>query len=549
MNPRQPGWKNKLYFGDNLDILRDDIGDNSVDLIYLDPPFNSNATYNVLFRETSGEKLAAQIRAFDDTWHWGLEAEAAYRDVVTNGPHRVSKLLPALRSFLGQNDVMAYVTFMAQRLVELHRVLKPTGSIYLHCDSTASHHLKLTLDALFDPETFRNEIIWQRTNARSTTGRWPRIHDVLLYYTKGNRFTYHPLQVKADKAKMPHTLITGSDGKKYQTYELTGPGITATGESGRSWRGFDPTTLGRHWADNVADREAWDAVGLIHWPKDGGWPRRLDEHPFDPDARMTTVGDVWTDIDRINQSARERLGYPTQKPEALLERIIRASSNDGDLILDPFAGCGTAIAVAERLHRPWIGIDITYLAIDLVVRRLKDTFNDELAAFTVEGKPEDLASARALAKRDPYQFQWWAVGEIDARPAQDKKKGADTGIDGTIVFFDDESGQAKKVIVQVKSGKKIGPTDIRDLKGVLDREKAQIGAFITLENATDKMHQEAISAGFYEVPLTGQHYPRLQILTVADLFAGKRVQHPRDVATFQRAQRRRKDGMSQPSLL
>ncbi|HEY4359520.1 MAG TPA: DNA methyltransferase [Bryobacteraceae bacterium] len=550
-----PDWKNKLFFGDNLRILREHVPDESVDLVYLDPPFNSNANYNVLFKEKSGQSSHAQITAFEDTWEWGDEAEETYYETIQQSG-RLADFLQAFRTILGPSDMMAYLVMMAPRLHELHRVLKDTGSIYLHCDPTASHYLKLLMDAIFEPERFIAEIIWKRTNARGTTGKWPRIHDVILVFAKSETFRFHSLKVKADKAKLPHTLIT-IDGVKYQTYELTGPGITKEGESGKPWRGFDPTKFGRHWADSQMEMDAWDADALIHWAKDG-FPRRRDAEPFDPDARMITVGTVWTDIDRINQSAKERLGYPTQKPEALLERIITASSNENDVVLDPFCGCGTSISVAERLHRKWIGIDITHLAITLIRSRLFDHFKSDLSPYEVIGDPKDLASAQALAlesKHDGrYQFQFWAAGLVDARPANDqRKKGADSGIDGIINFIDDRSGQAKKVIVQVKSGHvKVG--DIRDLKGVLDREKAAMGCFITLEEPTGPMKTEAVSAGFYEsgVKLAGvsaEKFPKIQILTIAELLAGKKLNFPRHrMETFKQAERKSKSRDKQPGL-
>lgn len=536
-------WKNKLFFGDNLRILREHVADESVDLVYLDPPFNSNANYNVLFKEKSGQHSHAQITAFEDTWEWGAEAEEAYYETVLKGG-RLAEFVQAFRVIIGQSDMMAYLVMMAPRLKELHRVLKPTGSIYLHCDPTASHYLKLLMDSIFEPKNFIAEIIWKRTNARGTTGKWPRIHDVLLHFSKSDDFRFHSLKAKADKAKTPHTLIT-LGGIKYQTYELTAPGVTKDGNSGKPWRIYDPSKFGRHWANVQKEMDAWDAEGLIHWAKDG-FPRRRDSEPFDPDARMVTIGTVWTDIDRINQTAYERLGYPTQKPEALLERIIAASSNEGDIVLDPFCGCGTSIAVAERLHRKWVGIDITHLAITLIRHRLFDHFKSDLAPYEIAGDPKDLASAQALAIQDRYQFQWWAAGLVEAFPAQDKrKKGADSGIDGIIHFVDDMSGQAKKIVVQVKSGHvKVG--DVRDLKGVMEREKAAIGCFITLEESSGPMRTEAVSAGFYESALkmegkSAEKFPRIQVLTIAELLAGKKLEFPRhNIATFKRAERKSK---------
>ena len=533
-------WKNQLYFGDNLDILQGQhIPAGSVDLIYLDPPFNSNATYNVLFAEKSGEKSAAQITAFEDTWQWGQEAEGAYHDVVTLGPRKLSDLIQALRSFLGQNNMMAYLTMMAVRLVELHRVLKPTGSIYLHCDPTASHYVKLLMDSIFGPINFRNEVIWKRTSAHSSAKRHGPVHDVILFYSKSNEFTWNPLFTEYDpKYIESHYTQVDPDRRRWTASDLTASGVRR-GSSGRSWRGFDVTAKGNHWKFSIEKLELLDAEGKIYWPPGGAWPRYkryLDE------VKGVPSQDVWSDIPPINAKAKERLGYPTQKPEALLERIIRASSNPGDLVLDPFCGCGTALNVAERLKRRWIGIDITHLAITLIKKRLHDSFGPDLAPYEVIGEPADILSAEALALTNRHQFEWWVLGRVEARPAQDKKKGADSGVDGVIHFDDDNSGKYKKVLIQVKSGG-VKAGDIRDLKGVLDREKAAIGAFLTLKPPTKPMREEAAAAGFYEpVHFPGHRYPRLQILTIAELFAGKELQYPRfaPAGTFKKAARKHK---------
>ncbi len=544
-------WKNQLYFGDNLEILRGQhIPAASVDLIYLDPPFNSNATYNVLFAEKSGEKSAAQITAFEDTWQWGVEAEGAYRDAVTLGPRKLADLLQALRAFLGQNNMMAYLTMMAVRLVELHRVLKPTGSLYLHCDPTASHYLKMIMDAIFWIAGFRTEISWKRSTAHSDTkqGRKQhgRIHDVILFYTKGNEWIWNPIYTPYDAEYIDshYSYIEEKTGRRYRLDNLTAakPG----GDTSYEWRGIKPYK-GRYWAYSRTNMEQFEKDGRLVYTKSGmpSYKRYLDEMPGIP------LQDVWTDIPPINAQAKERLGFPTQKPEALLERIIRASSNEGDLVLDPFCGCGTALNVAERLKRRWIGIDITHLAITLIKERLKDTFGDDLAPYEVVGEPADLLSAEALALANRHQFEWWALGKVAARPAQDKKKGADSGIDGVIHFSDDNSGKFKKVVIQVKSGH-VNAAHIRDLKGVLEREQAPIGALLTLKPPTKPMREEAAAAGFYEPEFfPGHRFPRLQILTIAELFAGKELQYPHfaPAGTFKKAARQRKSGPQQEPLL
>ncbi|WP_417232398.1 site-specific DNA-methyltransferase [Brevundimonas sp.] len=530
---------NTLFYGDNLAILRDHIDDESVDLIYLDPPFNSNANYNVLFRAPGGEQSQSQIEAFEDTWHWNVSAERAYDEVLKSGNSDAANMLAAMRSFLGTNDMMAYLAMMAVRLIELHRALKPTGSLYLHCDPTASHYLKLLLDSIFGPKQFRAEIIWKRTNARGTRGKWPRLHDTILQFSKTNAFSQNLLTVTADSQKLPHTLITGPDGLKYQTYELTGAG-TRAGETGRPWRGFDPNSYGRHWGNLHSYLDDLDKKGQIHWPKQGGFPRRLADEPFEPADRVTTVGDVWTDVDRINQSAGERLGYPTQKPLALLERILAASSNEGDVVLDPFCGCGTTVHAAQKMDRRWIGIDVTHLAVGLIQRRLRDAF--PMAEFQVLGTPKDIGAARALAEADKHQFQLWALSMIDnAVPYKGGRKGADGGVDGYVYFqtassVDHGSKQVTgKAIVSIKGG---GVTDsqVKDLITTIDHEGGQMGLFVTLLPPTKPMVARAAAAGFYEA--AGRTYPKVQILTIEQLFDGKRPEMPwLDPSVFKKAKR------------
>ena len=527
-------WKNKLYFGDNLEIMRKYIGDESVDLIYLDPPFNSKATYNVLFDEKNGTQSRAQITAFEDTWHWGFEAEATYHGIVTEGPKKLADLMQALRSFLGQNDMMAYLTMMAIRLVEMYRVLKPTGSIYLHCDPTASHYLKLLIDTVFGVRNYQNEITWKRTSSHNDPRRYGRNTDILLFYTKSDDWTWNPVYTTHDETYLKRFRKRSADGRLWADFDLSGAGAGPPRVFGDRGPIYPPS--GRHWMYDQQGIDRLIVQDRIHWTT-RGTPRLkvyADETPGVP------VQALWDDLPPINSQARERLGYPTQKPEALLERIIKASSNEGDLVVDPFCGCGTTITVAERLNRRWIGIDITHLAITLMRHRLADTFGAELSPYEVIGDPKDLRSAEALAEENRYQFEWWALGLVDARPAQDKKKGADTGIDGYINFFDDDSGKAKTIVVQVKSGN-VAASQIRDLKGVLERERAVIGAFLTLKEPTKPMREEAAAAGFYEPEHFSGQYPRLQILTIEELLNGKELQYPRmATGTFKKAQRKRK---------
>ena len=569
-------WKNKLYFGDNLPIMREHIPDESVDLIYLDPPFNSNANYNVLFREKDSSESAAQIQAFEDTWHWNEPTARQYDEIVIEGPPRLASLLQAMYQFLAPkgrgNDMMAYLTMMAARMVELHRVLKPTGSTYLHCDPNASHYLKLLMDAVFGNENFRNEIVWKRTSAHNSANRFGPNHDVILLYSKSSQYQWNQVFQDYDEKYINRFYRHEDDKGRYRLSDLTGAGVRH-GDSGKPWRGVNPTDVGRHWAIPAAplleatDRdintlssqeklEILDGLGLVYWPPRGRVPQRkryLDEN--NPEMPVQTI---WTDIQPIGAQAKERLDYQTQKPEALLERIISASSNEGDVVLDPFCGCGTAVAVAERLNRKWIGIDVTHLAISLMRNRLSDTFEDELSNFEVIGVPEDVASARELAQDDEnngrYQFEYWALSLVRAHPARDKKKGADSGVDGVIRFLDDDSGKAKTVIIQVKSGK-VNRGVIATLRGDMEREKAEMALLITLEPPTKPMEDEALAAGFY----TPEAYPdrrfrRVQIATIEELLKGDGPEIPRGLGgsedpTFRRAPRRRRpQGESRPMM-
>jgi len=575
-------WKNRLYFGDNLDILREHVASESVDLIYLDPPFNSNATYNVLFQEKSGEKSAAQITAFEDTWHWGAESEYAYQEVVREGPKKLADLLQAMRQFLGQNDMMAYLVMMAQRMVELHRVLKPAGTIYLHCDPTASHYLKLILDAVFGFKNFRNEIIWRRTGTHNATRTFGPIHDVILFYSKTDAYLFNTVRRPYMKEHVRRRYREDIDGRLVFSSGgnvLTGAGATR-GDSGQPWREFDPAAKNRHWAvprfyeqlmpndyrklSPTEKLEALYQAGHIRIEPGVAWPvmvRYLDERdgmpvpdiwayqPYTEGTLHGTDQGVDADVAWMGTTDPERLGYQTQKSEGLLRRIIAASSNEGDLILDPFCGCGTALVVAERLKRRWIGIDITHLAISLMRHRFQDTFGPDLSPYEVIGDPKDLSSAKALAEQNRYQFEWWALSLIDARPAQDKKKGADRGVDGYINFFDDNSGKAKTIVVQVKSGG-VNRGHIATLNSDREREKAPIGILITLEEPTRPMLEEATTAGYYEPErFPGYQYPRIQILTIGGLLEGRQAQYPRVAApaTFKRARRhRRSEDQQQP---
>ncbi len=466
-----------LYFGDNLEILQKKIPDESFDLIYLDPPFNSNRNYNVLFKE-GPQDSPAQIKAFDDSWHWNRESKQAFDDLVTKTNENISNLILALEKNLGHNDMLAYLTMMTVRLIELHRVLKKTGSIYLHCDPTASHYLKIVLDTIFGKKNFRNEIVWCYRGGGVPKKDFSNRHDIILRYSKGDHYCFN-----IDAVRIPYS-DESTERLKYKAKSFRGEKI---------YDKYEPNPEGKH-------------------PED------------------------WWEIQPIAPSAKERLGYPTQKPESLLERIILASSSENDWILDPFCGCGTTIAVAEKLKRNWVGIDITSLAINLVKHRLRDQHDIGRKQIYVDGLPTDLTGAKELFKKDPFEFEYWALDLVNAMPAQsktkDKMRGADKGIDGVVVFHKDMAngngngtGNGKweygKAIVQVKGGG-VQRNQIATLKGDVEREKAEAGIFITLEKPTGPMTSEAVDGGSFKTKLTGQkEFPKIQILTIDELLRGK----------------------------
>jgi DNA modification methylase len=558
---------NRLYYGDNLDVLRRHVDDESVDLVYLDPPFNSNASYNVLFAEHDGARAASQIKAFEDTWEWDATAAQTFEEVVEAGG-RVGQAMLAFRTLLGDSDMLAYLVMMAPRLAELHRVLKPTGSLYLHCDPTASHYLKMILDAVFGPENFRAEIIWQRSSAHNDTAQGlkqpGRIHDSIFFYTRSKTWKWNP-QFTAYTDDYVAQRFSNVDAKgRYKDADLSArkPG----GDTLYEWRirrvagGEWATDLDEQWRSPV---DGWEYKAVLP-PKGRYWAYSRDNmrqfaladrlHYFSSGTprlkqyatEMRGIGlqDLWLDIPPINAQAAERLGYPTQKPEALLERIISASSDAGDTILDPFCGCGTTISAAQRLNRRWLGIDITHLAITLIRSRLSDTFAGTVD-YEVLGEPVSMPDAAALAEADPYQFQWWALGLVGARPVE-QKKGADRGIDGRIYFHAGEK-KTRQIILSVKAGH-VSVAHLRDLRGVLEREQADIGVLISLEEPTGPMRKEANSAGFYTSPW-GKH-ARLQILTVEQLLAGGGIDRPpiQTSTTFKRAPRAKAPRNAVPKL-
>ena len=542
---------NQLYYGDNLDVLRRHIPDTSVDLVYLDPPFNSNADYNVLFAERTATDSAAQIKAFEDTWKWDAAAAEAFHEAVQSNHGRVPDAMNAFRTFLGQSDMLAYLSMMAPRLIELHRVLKPTGSLYLHCDPTASHYLKILLDAVFGAQNFRSEVIWKRTGSHNDAKRFGSVHDCILYYAKAERPIWNPQYQSHDPNYIrTHYTRKDSSGRVYRLDNV----IRSASMGRRPNLAYEYKSYTPQWGWRVVRKklEILDTEGRIEWTKSGTpYLRR-----YLKDQKGRTATSLWDDIPPINSQAQERLGYPTQKPEALLERIISASSNEGDVVLDPFCGCGTTIAAAQKLNRKWIGIDVTHLAVGLIKHRLKDAFDIRAGEhYAVVGEPTDLSGAQQLAAEDRFQFEAWALGLVHARHAGSGAKGADKGIDGRLFFHDEpdaKSASVKQVVLSVKSGKP-SVQQVRDLRGVLEREGkggAVIGVLITLEGPTGPMKKEAASAGIYDSPW-GTKHARIQILTVEGLLSGaERVGLPQtgDLRTFKKAPRQKRDGDTQHEM-
>ncbi|MDP1570322.1 MAG: DNA methyltransferase [Vicinamibacterales bacterium] len=516
---------NRLFYGDNLEVLRQYVADESVDLVYLDPPFKSDQDFNVLFKEHDGTRAAAQIKAFEDTWRWDEAAEHAFRETVEAGG-RLSQAMQALRAFLGASDMMAYLSMMAPRLQELRRVLKPTGSLFLHCDQSACHYLKLVLDAIFGPDAFRNEIVWKRSHAHSD-GRqgarhFGRVTDSILFYAKDRQAKWHVQYRPYDQDYIERDYRRADpDGRRYRIDNLQGPGGASKGNPR-----YEVMGVTRYWRYSEKRMGELISQGRIIQTRPGAVPqykRYLDEMPGVP------LQNLWADLPVLNNRSREVLGYPTQKPEALLERIISATTEEGDLVLDPFCGCGTTIAAAQTLRRRWIGIDITHLAINLIKHRLRSAYGAGIeATFTVTGEPVSEHDARELARTDPFQFQCWALGLVGARPAE-VKRGADQGIDGRLFFHDEPQGAKTKVAVFSVKGGKLKATDVRDLRGVLEREGATLGALISTESPSKQMRAEAASAGVYTSPWNGKPYPRLQILTINELLAHPRAfEYPAD---------------------
>lgn len=523
---------NHLYYGDNLPILRKHIKDESVDLVYLDPPFNSDRNYNVLFKKRTDKDKAGenpQILAFTDTWTWSSDDEALLREMIAGATPQVSDCLAALFKILGQSDMMSYVVMMAPRLIELRRVLKDTGSIYLHCDPSASHYLRILLDSVFGPMNFVNEVVWQRTGVKGDARlRYGAVHDVILVYSKlPGKHKFNRQFLTGGEEYLARFKYDDGDGRgPYESAPLDSPSFRPNLKY--PYKGFEPPTKG--WRVDQELMKELDADSRLIFPaRPQGRIRR--KNYMREQKGGAPVGDVWTDISPLQGGSEEKLGYPTQKPLALLKRIIEASSNPGDVILDPFCGCGTAVISAQTNDRNWIGIDITYLAVELIRQRLRDSFGKD-ANFKVFGIPTDSKSARVLFDQNPFDFERWVVTHIGGHP-NDKQVG-DKGIDGRIRFWHTVE-EIDEMIVSVKGGQQLNPAMMRDLRGTIEALNKPMGLFICLAEPTPGMAEVAASSGIYTHPVSGQVYPKLQILTVSEIFAGKRPNMPTIENPFKKA--------------
>lgn len=482
--------KNTLYYGDNLEVLRRYIKDESVDLCYIDPPFNSKRNYNQIYNNIGGEDRA-QAQAFVDTWTWDDQASEGFSQILSNDGGRFTSqtidLMSGLNLVLKKGSLLAYLVSMTLRITEIHRVLKPTGSFYLHCDPTASHYLKVVMDTIFVTQggDFRNEIVWHYLKWSVKQKQFVRNHDVVLFYSK-----------------------TDDPGRVFHTFYME-----------RS-----PATAKRF--GNAKIISAHDEQG-------NRLPSQVDDAP----SEGVALDDVW-DISRVPPVKQL---YPTQKPEVLLQRIIAASTNEGDTVLDAYCGCGTTVTVAQEMKRQWIGIDITYQSISLILRRLEAQFGRPvLEDIVLNGIPRDVASAKALAnKKDDRvrkEFEKWAVLTYsDNRAVINSKKGADAGVDGVAYTSIGHEANAK-IILQVKSGH-VQRNDIATLNSDRQREGAEMAVLITLQDSTKPMRDEAKGIGQFTHPLMQKKYDRVQIVTVQEMIEqGKRLDIPMSLEVLRKAQ-------------
>ena len=533
--------KNKIYYGDNLDVLRRYIEKDSVDLCYIDPPFNSKRNYNQIYNNV-GKEDSAQAQAFIDTWTWDDIAEQGLVEIKSNYngvfTEQSIDLITGLEKVLKKGALLAYLVSMTLRIAEIHRVLKPTGSFYLHCDPTASHYLKLVLDAIFCAKggDYLNEITWKRKTGRGETNHKSNhfgiCTDIIFFYSKSKKNIFNS-QFSLDAEGYDDYVRNffkhkDEHGRIYRIDNLASP--SPRPNLMYDYKGYPCPQNG--WAISREKMELFEEEGRLHFPTTS--EGRIQRRRFLDELKGKPIQNLWDDIEMISSQSAERLGYPTQKPEALLERIIKASSNEGDIILDAYCGCGTTVAVANKLNRQWIGIDITYQSISLILKRLAEQKKDTLANVEINGIPKDFDSAEALANkkddRTRKEFEKWMVLTYSNNYAMiNEKKGGDGGIDGMAYIPDrNEKGELenKKALFSVKSGKKLNPDQTIDaLSGVLVREGAACGILLTLYRM-DNLVKASKKYGTYHNKLVNKEYPKIQVICVEDIFNGKRLELP-----------------------
>ncbi|MDX1935841.1 MAG: DNA methyltransferase [Flavihumibacter sp.] len=530
---------NHLYFGDCLDVLKQlkqEQPQPFIDLIYIDPPFNSKRNYNVLFESMDMKDANAQKQAFADTW-----SNYSYVDTLNEIATLDRELYTVLKTFHDIKSIsdgaVAYLTTMAIRIWYMHKLLKDTGSFYLHCDPTMSHYLKLMCDMIFGERNYRNEITWQRTNTHNDAkqGRkaYGNVSDIILFYSKTDMPVFNQQYVPlSDEYVKSFYKFQDEDGRYYQLGDLGAPGGEEKGNPHYEFLGVT-----KFWRYSKERMQKLYEEGRIVQTKPGTVPRLkryLDE------SKGNSVQNLWNDIGPLQANSKEKLGYPTQKPESLLERIINTSSNEGDIVADFFCGCGTTISVAQKLNRQWLGADISHLAIRLIVKRLTETYGQGIKHnIRMHGLPRDIASAKELAQNvegGRIGFQDWVI-EVLLNGVVNEKKVADGGFDGYLTF---NMGKEKQfALIETKSGK-LTVKNMREFVDVVESQKAAVGIFVCFkENVTSEMTKKAKDAG--HIKLGGIEFPmdKIQILTVEDLFEGKLPQLPgaAENETFKKAKR------------
>jgi DNA modification methylase len=508
---------NKLYFGDNLDILKSLYRENPkgfIDLIYIDPPFNSKRNYNVLFEAVELSDTKAQKEAFADTW-----SNVSYMDTlneILELNKNIYDFLKALDKISSSKASVSYLTIMTIRIIYMHRLLNDTGSFYLHCDPTMSHYLKMVCDFIFGGNNFRNEIIWKRSTPHATaTKKFPVSNDIIYFYTKTDNYSWNKLYGDYREGYVEKYYSFEENGRKFQPTSLLGHhGVNKIYE----WKGMEkPWRYPKHKLDEL------EKEGLIYFPPKGGVPRFkrfLDEQ------KGNLVESIWIDIPPVNSQAQERLGYPTQKPEALMERIIKASSNEGDLVADFFCGCGTTVTAAQRLKRQWIGVDISHLAVKLMANRLVNAFGKEIqGTFVISGFPKDIDSAKELAENTHggrLKFEEWIVEVMLHGVLNDNR--TQMGYDGYFTF--DVQGDKQIGMIEVKSGSAT-PNQLNHFIKTVDSKGGHIGVFVCFDSQIkNSMRKIAKEEGFYNEELFGHHYPKIQIISVEQLLNGEMINIP-----------------------